>query len=175
MKNLKSFFTVFLLTVSGLYSQNVIDPPSINSLLVNFNNAALFAKTYNGFSSGWNYGTRGRQFDQLMNANFILQSRYWDSPVDFPNYGDSLRWFLTLVPLSTASYDSGDDMGVVSTQSIYYEPRINVVIDDSFSPTSHHTGGAFFGFQWGASKKMNEALGNTVEKFVKMKKKWTPL
>ena len=164
MKHIINFFIVVLLTVSSLYSQNEIDPNSIGTYtdtIVNFNNSDLFIKNAIDYTLGWNYGLAGRQLDQLMNANFILQGWNWDHAIDFSNYGDNIGWYLTVNPLNQASFN-GNDRGVGGTQSIYYEPGIGVVSDDSFTPTSNDTQGAVFGFQQGTSKKMNEALGNTV-------------
>lgn len=147
MKKLLIYLFLLILIVSVALSQNRIDPKSIRDYtdtIVNFDDANLFAKDWNGYMIGWNYGDGGKEFDQLMNSNFYLHG--WSSNINFSQFGNNHYWYLTIEPLNQALY-VGNDRGVIGTQALYFEPKINVVSDDSFTPDSSYTGGAVFGFQ----------------------------
>ncbi len=147
MKKLLIYLVLLIIIVNEIFSQNRIDPASLRAYtdtIVNFDDTNIFAKDWNGYMIGWNYGDGGKEFDQLMSSNFYLHG--WSSPIDFSKFGDNHYWYLTIEPLNQALY-VGNDRGVIGTQALYYEPRINVVSDDSFTPDSINTGGAVFGFQ----------------------------
>jgi hypothetical protein len=129
MNKFTLFLALVLLTVSNIFSQNRIDPQSIRVYqdeIVNFDDTTVFAKNWNDFIIGWNYGGLGRQFDQLMNSKFYLNGweikNNYTQDLDFTNRGNNHNWYLTISPLNQA-YEvesvSGNDMGVVGAHSIH--------------------------------------------------------
>lgn len=145
MKKLLIFAVLIILTISNLKSQDLIDPPAIvtqGDTIIDFNNTAVFDKGWNDFLCGWNYGSLGKQFDELMNSNYYLHGWSTGQDLGWLNRGAGHRWYLTIYPLNQFS-----DVTVGVTQAIVFEPSIEVDKTDNFTPGPNNTEGAVFGFQ----------------------------
>ncbi|MFH1049658.1 MAG: hypothetical protein V1779_01865 [bacterium] len=67
MKNI-IIVIVVLISFLNLYSQDIIDPPSIP---INFNDTTVFDRNWeqNHFIKGWNWGSKGRNLDEALLIN----------------------------------------------------------------------------------------------------------
>jgi len=79
-KNILILLAIFCAT-NNLYSQDIIDPSPLpqtfwSQRTLNFNDTNVFRKSFSDFVIGWNYGSKGRQLDELMDTNFYLGNIY---------------------------------------------------------------------------------------------------
>ena len=144
------------LTISGLYTQNNINPLVLSGSVlhtlrngdtittsVNFTDQTIYKRNMTDFVRGWNYGYVGRQIDKLMSTSMDLQ--HWESGVtyDWDHYGDSINWYVRIEPLG-----SGGDINICSSYAMYYEPVITVDTTETFTPGAENKYGALFGFRY---------------------------
>ena len=146
MKKITILIAIFVITITNLSAQDLIDPiviPTHPDTTIDFNNTNIFAKNIPGFTLGWNYGMAGRQLDTLMKTNMYLHGWSQGDTLNWTNRGNNHNWYLSIYPLNQLS-----DVGIVCTQAMYYEPSITVNRNDNFTPGPNNIEGAVFGFQY---------------------------